>query len=103
MSSSLECWDDEETVDSKRVALGTLNRKRIALGTPQWAVPAVLLGIISVMTMAAFLLEPPGYQIQVAFVGNSMQYVNVGSVRYLAIECVMPCFYKTHLHIIARL
>lgn len=52
---------------------------------PPWAFTAGLLGAVSIMTMMAFLLEPPGYEIKVAFAGNSMQYVNVSYIRALSL------------------
>lgn len=44
--------------------------------SPHWLFTLALLGVISIMTLIAYSLEPPGYKIRVAFVGNSMQYVN---------------------------
>ena len=44
--------------------------------SPHWMFIAGLLGVMSVMTLIAYSTEPPGVKIKVAFVGNSMQYVN---------------------------
>lgn len=41
-----------------------------------WTVGASLLGFAVGMTLLAFLLPAPSYKINVAFVGNSMQFVN---------------------------
>jgi hypothetical protein len=43
---------------------------------PHWMFTAALLGVISIMTLIAYSTEPPVVKIRVAFVGNSMQYVN---------------------------
>jgi len=44
--------------------------------SPHWIFTAALLGVMSIMTLIAYSTEPPAVQIKVAFVGNSMQYVN---------------------------
>lgn len=81
LSTPLHCFDGvekslqyleavEKPIEIRRRALFATFRK-----TPPWTLPAVLLGILSVMTLVAFVSEPPGVKIKVAFVGNSMQYV----------------------------
>lgn len=44
--------------------------------TSPWAAGAGALGVVVGMTLLAFLLPSPSHEINVAFVGNSMQFVN---------------------------
>jgi len=98
MSSSFECMEvdatplgDEEPVktSNKLALISTIQH------APPWTFAAALLGLLSIMTMVAYLLEPPGYHIRVAFSGNSMMYVNVSYIvmKMSVCNCMTFCFY----------
>jgi hypothetical protein len=46
------------------------------MATQPWSLASVLLGAAVVLTLLAFLIPPPDHTISIAFVGNSMMFVN---------------------------